>query len=271
MKRLLSLCVVAAGLWTSACSDSSTPTTPTSTTTTTATAALAITPSTGVLVVGQTQVFATMNAASTVVVTTWASSDTNILTIDDGGNASALAKGTVSITAATDDGKSATQQVLVVPNYQGTWTGTTTVTACTDIAGFLSNNYCTQHLRTAERLTMVFTQINLAVTGTITRSEAGGQAGGSVTGVISTGGDLATLVGALSGVVNGANQTVTLISWNALATNTNMTGNWAATVTSPQIVGIATVQWSFAGVTLNVPAGSPGAGPVGVIPFFSHR
>ena len=252
MKRFLAVCVVSAGLWASACTDSSTPTTP-STTTTTATPALAITPSTGVLLIGQTLAFATLNAASTVVVTTWTSSDTGILTIDDAGNATAVAKGTVTITVVTDDGKSATQQVLIAPNYQGTWTGTNIVTACTDIAGFLSNNYCATHLRTPERLTMVLSQINLAVNGTITRSEAGGQAVGSVSGVVGSAGDLATLVGTLTGVVNGSNQTMALISWNSLATNTSMTGTWSATITSPQVVGIATVQWSFSGLTLTAP------------------
>ena len=252
MKRFPFWCVVAAGLSATAC-DSSNPTTPTTTTTTTATAVLAITPSTGVLLIGQTQAFSTLNAASTVVVTTWTSSDPSILTIDAGGSATAVAKGTVTITAATDDGKTATQQVFIAPNYQGTWTGTNLVIACTDIAGFLSNNYCAQHLRTPERLTMVLSQINLAVAGTITRSEAGGQAVGSVSGVVGSGGDLATLVGSLSGVVSGSNQTMTLISWNSLATNASMTGTWAATITSPQVVGVATVQWSFSGVALTAP------------------
>ena len=248
MKRFPFWCVVVAGLSASACTDSSTPTTPTTTTATAA--ALAITPSTGVLIVGQTQAFSTLNAASTVVVTTWTSSDPGILTIDGDGNATAIAKGTATITAATDDGMTATQQLLVAPNYQGTWTGTNIVTACTDIAGFLSNSYCVTHLRTPERLTMVLSQINLAVNGTITRSEAGGQAVGSVSGVVGSAGDLATLVGTLTGVVNGSNQTMALISWNSLATNTTMTGTWAATITSPQVVGIATVQWSFSGLTL---------------------
>jgi hypothetical protein len=42
----------------------------------------------------------------------------------------------------------------------------------------------------------------------------------------------------------------TLISWNSLAIGTTMTGVWATNVTSPQIVGIVTVQWSLNGVTL---------------------
>ena len=67
--------------------------------------------------------------------------------------------------------------------------------------------------------------------------------------MIGSGGDV-TLTGTLAGVSNGANLSVTLLSWNSLAINSRMTGVGAANVTSQQILGIATVQWSVAGVTL---------------------
>jgi hypothetical protein len=236
--------IVALSLWPVACSDS-TPTTPT--TTTTVPVSMAITPATNALAIGQTQTFSVINVDSSVVVT-WSSSDAGILTIDSGGNATAISRGTATITATGSNSQTATLQVQVVPNYQGEWTGNTTVTACTDIGGFLATNYCAQHLRTAQRLTLSLTQTGLAITGSIYLSDAGGQVAGTVTGAIGANGDVATLVSTLTGVVNGTNLTVTLISWNSLATGSSMTGSWAANVTSAQIVGIATVQSLFTGV-----------------------
>jgi hypothetical protein len=39
-----------------------------------------------------------------------------------------------------------------------------------------------------------------------------------------------------------------------------MTGIWSANVTSSQVLGIATVQWSITGATLATAGGSPVAG-----------
>ena len=238
------MCVVVAGLWVGACGGgSSSPTTPSTS------ATLAITPpNTTVLVIGQAQPYSVANAKTDAVVT-WTSSDPAVLTIDSTGAATAIAMGIVAITATTNDGQTATLQVQVVPNYQGTWTGNLTNTACTDIAGFASINYCARGLGTAQPLTLNLAQSGVTISGTMTKSETGGSVGGTVTGVIGTGGDV-TLTGTLSGISNGANLTVTLLSWNSLATNARMTGIGSANVTSQQILGIATVQWSFAGVTL---------------------
>ncbi len=180
---------------------------------------------------------------------TWTSSAPNILTIDGTGNATAVATGIITLTATTDDGQTATLQVQVVPNYQGAWTGNITNTACTDIAGFASINYCSRGLGTAQSLALNLAQSGLTISGTMTKSESGGVVGGAVTGVIGSGGDV-TLTGTLTGLSNGANLTVTLLSWNSLVTKAAMTGVGAANVTSSQILGIATVQWSLTGVTL---------------------
>ena len=243
MKRFPPLYAVVAGLWIGACGGSSnSPTTPTTS------ASLSITPTTSVLVIGQSQPYSVANGKADAIVV-WTSSAPNILTIDSTGNATAVATGIITLTATTDDGQTATLQVQVVPNYQGTWTGNITNTACTDIAGFASINYCSRGLGAAQSLTLNLAQSGLTISGTMTKSEAGGSVGGAVTGVIGTGGDV-TLTGTLTGLGSGANLTVTLLSWNSLVTNTSMTGVGAANVTSSQILGIATVQWSFAGVTM---------------------
>ena len=205
---------------------------------------MSITPTTSVLVIGQTQPYSTANGTSTDVVT-WSSTDPNVLTIDSTGNATAIGPGVVTITAAAAT-QSATLQVQVVPNYQGIWTGNTTNLTCTGIGGFAA--YCTQGLA-AQRLTLSLTQTSLAVSGVLTKSEPGGVLSGVVSGSIGLGGDI-TLTGTLNGVTNGGNLVATLISWDSLATGTNMTGGWAANITSSQVLGIATVQWSLTDVTM---------------------
>jgi hypothetical protein len=49
----------------------------------------------------------------------------------------------------------------------------------------------------------------------------------------------------MAGIANGSNFQLTLISWSSLAEGTQMAGSWAGNVTSPQILGIATLQWSL--------------------------
>jgi hypothetical protein len=130
--------------------------------------------------------------------------------------------------------------------------------ACTNIGGFASRLYCSQSA-TVESLTLTLTQDDLSVAGTLTKSEGGGQLVGTVSGGVGVTGEI-TLAGEISGVSNGVNLTLTLISWNSLATGTSMTGIWSANVTSPQILGIATAQWSVTGATLSTASGSPAAG-----------
>jgi hypothetical protein len=78
----------------------------------------------------------------------------------------------------------------------------------------------------------------------MTISEGGNLLNGSLTGSIAAGGD-AVMTGTLAGLANGSNLQLGVISWDSLADGTNMTGTWAGNVTSPQILGIATLQWSL--------------------------
>ena len=250
MNRFTSLCVVVGGgLWVGACGGSASPTAPTA-------AALAVTPTTTILVVGQTQTYAVVNGPSPNLVT-WTSTDNSVLTIDNSGSAAAVGSGVVTITAtaiiptvaiaptASETIQTATLQVQVVPIYQGTWTGNTTNVTCTSISGFAA--YCSQALGTVQPLTLSLTQTNATVSGVLTKSEPGGVLSGTVSGSIGPSGNI-ILTGTLNGVTSGGNLVATLISWDALATGTTMTGIWAANITSPQIAGLATVQWSLTGV-----------------------
>jgi hypothetical protein len=230
---------------------SNTPTTPSTTTPpTTPTPTLSNTPATTVLMIGQTQTYSATKSDSSTETVTWSSTDSGVLPIDGDGNAVGLARGSVTITATStnDSTLTATLKVQVVPVYQGDWSGTTTMTACTDIGAFATNGYCSRRIGGGQRLAMSLTQSNLAITGTITKIEAGGQISGSVTGSIGTNGDITQLTGTLSGNVDGADLSVKLISWDSLATGTNMTGTWATTVSSAQVPGSVTEQWSFPGI-----------------------
>jgi hypothetical protein len=242
MTHIAKLLVVVAVIGASACSDSTTPTTPDPTTPT-----QAVTPATTVLQVGQTQTYAlTLNASTNTI--TWTSSNPGALAIDAAtGSATGLANGVSTISGTSSDGTSATLTVQVVPVYQGSWVGTVTVLACTDLAGFSAANYCAQARGVTQRWTLTLTQSGLSVGGTMTKSEGANVLNGTVTGAIGGSGDIIAMTGTLGGFANGANLVLTPISWNALAAGNTITGTWAANVTSPQILGAATLQWSLTG------------------------
>src|SRR5437762_5627018 len=77
MKGFAASCALVARVWAGACGGSSTtaPTTPT---------AMSITPTTSVLVIGQSQPYSTANGTSTDTIT-WSSTDPSVLTIDSTG------------------------------------------------------------------------------------------------------------------------------------------------------------------------------------------
>lgn len=239
-RTLLGLLVVAAAASLVACG-SDTPSSPTTTTPTTPTSA--ITPQITNIQIGQTQAF-TLTAPTTPTTVTWTSSNPNVMTIDAAGNATAVGVGASTITGTGDANQNATLTVQVVPIYQGNWVGNATVIACTDLAGFSANNYCAQNLGVARRVTLTLTQSGLSVTGSMTKAEGANLLNGSLAGSILGAGDL-SLGGSLAGLANGSNLQLALISWDSLADGTQMTGSWAGNITSPQILGLATLQWSL--------------------------
>ena len=229
--------MLAAALAVTACGSdsSSTPTTPTTTS--------AITPATTALAVTQTQTY-TLSATPTPTTTTWVSSNTNALTIDSGGNAVAVGVGAATITATGDAGQTATLTVQTVPLYQGNWVGTATVLTCSELAGFMASGYCARNLGTTQQVTLNLTQSGLTLSGSMSKSESGGLITGGISGTTGINGDI-TVTGTLAGLANSSNLSLSLISWNSISDGTNMTGTWAGTLTSPQILGLATLQWSL--------------------------
>lgn len=240
MPHIFKLSVVLALLAAVGCTDSNSPTTPDPTTPTTA-----ITPATTVLQIGQMQLYAITPTTTSAI--TWTSSNESVLTIDAGGTATGLANGVATVTGAIEGGASATLAVQVVPIYAGTWSGTTTVLACTDLAGFAAAGYCAQSLAGTDSWSFTLTQSGLALSGTMTKTEGANVLNGSITGGIGGSGDIISLTGNLAGFARGANLVIAPISWNSFASGGVMTGTWAANVTSQQILGIATVQWRLDG------------------------
>jgi hypothetical protein len=235
MSRFFTSMILVAALSAGACSnDTPAATTPTSTS--------AITPATAALALTQTQAY-TLTATPTPTTTTWVSSNTNALTIDSGGNATAVGVGASTITATGDAGQTATLTVQTVPLYQGNWIGTATVLACTDLSAFTAAGYCARNLGATQQVTLSLTQSGLTLSGTMTKAEGTNLVNGSINGATGIGGDI-TLTGTLAGTADGANLQLALISWNSFADGSNMTGTWAGTITSPQILGLATLQWS---------------------------
>jgi len=230
--------VVVAALSASACSNSSsTPTTPSETTPTTS-----ITPADTVHVLGDSWTFTLTSTTTTPTNVIWISSNPNVLIVDGSGRATAVGVGASTVTANADGGITANLTIQVVPVYQGAWTGTTRVLACTDVDGFQAAGYCASTLGTSSAVALTLSQSAATVSGTLSKTEADGTLSGSVSGTIGASGDI-TLKGTLNGTARGSAFQLTLISWNSLATGQSMTGSWSATVTSPQSSGLATVQW----------------------------
>jgi hypothetical protein len=258
MNRPMRLSVVVAGLlMIVACASSTAPTTTLPTTTTVTTN---IAPANTALQIGQTQAY-TLTTATSGSVVTWISSNSGVLSIDATGLATAITAGASTITATSDSGTSSTLTVEVVPSYQGSWTGTSTVLSCTDLDGLLSAGYCAHVRGSVAQWTLILTQTGLTLSGTMTKSEGGAVLSGNVTGTIGASGDIISINGPLAGLVNGQNLTLTPISWDSFASGTIMTGSWAANVTSAQTPGTATVQWSLTGA-MAISATAGGTAPV---------
>jgi hypothetical protein len=254
----VSLALVA-GLWIGGCGSSS----PTSASSTAPAVTLnGVNPSLldTVIQIGQVQTYM-LTVVPTTSVITWTSSAPNVLTIDSSGDATGIANGFATLTAVADNGQSGSLLVQVVPVYGGTWAGSVKVIGCNGLVGFAADGYCSQILGSTQAFTMSLTQTNGnvgdVVAGTFTKGEGGNILSGSVAdGNLGTGGDMGGLTGLLAGVADGVNLSLTVTSWNSLVNGTSMTGVWGASITSPQIPGVATVMYSLTNVTLVPVSGS---------------
>jgi hypothetical protein len=231
-------------------------TAPSAATTTTTTTTSLITPATTALTIGQRQLYSYSTATSANIVT-WTSSNSGVLTIDSTGLAIGIASGVATLTGSLDTGTSSTLTVQVVPIYQGSWAGSAKVLACTDLDGFTAAGYCSRISSSVQQWTLTLTQSGLGLSGTMTKSEGANVLNGSVTATVGGSGDIVSLIGPLGGVAGGTSYLVTPISWDSFAAGSSMTGAWSANITSPQIPGGATVQWSLTGAMQVSASGRP--------------
>jgi hypothetical protein len=206
-----------------------------------------VSPVVTVLTIGQTQNY-TLTLAATTDVITWTTSDATVIAIDASGNATGMRNGTSTITATSSAGAVATLVVQVIPVYSGTWTGSSQALACTDIAGYGANAYCAKVLGTTRPVAMTLSQSGYTVAGSMTVVEGSNVLTGSITGSVGTSGEL-NMTGTINGVSGGVNTAFTIVSWNTFASGSSMTGSWSNNTTSPQIVGLATVQSLFSNLT----------------------
>lgn len=148
-----------------------------------------------------------------VVQADWSSTDGRVVSVERTGRINALAAGRTTIRAAFEQ-QTASLDIRVTPDFNGTWTGTRRVTACTHPRpDFCAANYLPN---TRVLTTMVLTQSRDRVTGTLSFSPPLTSPYSAVAGSISEVGVL-TLDGTIvSAPATGASITLgTIANWQS--------------------------------------------------------
>jgi hypothetical protein len=176
---------------------------------------------------------ASRSDGTTIVITSgvvWAADNASVGSMDSTGRFAPVGPGLTTVTASYQ-GTGAAKLIRVVPDYQGSWQGTTLTTGCTAILDYERGGLCAAFVGRAQ--TGVFLSQSrdtvsgqlfigtfpLTVTGTI------GQPGG------------VTLTG--SGSTNGFD--IVLVSWSTFAQGSSMTGTFTFRVSGGGVSGNVTV------------------------------
>lgn len=130
----------------------------------------------GTLKIGDDQTYtATVNwsdGSQSVETATWSSDNTAVATVDGTGKAHGVNSGEATLIAKTTTSNAqGTLKIRVVPNYQGTWTGDSTVRNCIATGAFDPADWCGRDgfaPGTILPITLAFTQSAGTITGTIT-------------------------------------------------------------------------------------------------------
>jgi hypothetical protein len=121
---------------------------------------------------------ATLSTGVTEAVTpTWSSDTQGVATVDSAGTVTGVGAGQATI-IATYQGQTATELIRVIPNYEGTWSGTWAVTNCT-VSGRFPSSWC-NGVRGSFPATLKLLQAKDVVSGTWTLQEANGNVQGTV-------------------------------------------------------------------------------------------
>lgn len=195
-------------------------------------ASLAIAPATDLLKLKATEQWtasATLSSGAVQPVTaTWTSSASAVASVDGTGRVTALSPGQTTI-AATYQGKSASRELRVVPDYGGRWEGTASLVSC-QVQGEFQPDWCARlQGSTALRLDLLQTRDYVSGSWVLLQSS------GVVQGTIATTGTLS-----LTGTAYQAGATITIAEWQASTTdNQRMTGRFTLVWTVPGLSGSA--------------------------------
>jgi hypothetical protein len=176
---------------------------------------------------------ASRSDGTTIVVSsgvTWAADNASVGSMDSTGRFAPVGPGLTTVTASYQ-GAGAAKLIRVVPDYQGSWQGTTLTTGCTAILDYERGGLCSAFVGRAQ--TGVFlSQTRDTVSGQLFI----GTFPLTVTGTIGQPGGL-TLTGA--GSTNGFD--ILLVNWATFAQGSVMTGTFTFRVSGGGVSGNVTV------------------------------
>jgi hypothetical protein len=180
-----------------ACGSDSSPTAPDGSNT------LTIVPATDFLAIGSTVTLAARltetGSPPRVVSADWSTDDGRVASVDRQGLVSALGSGSTTI-RATFEGRTAAQALRVAPDFAGTWIGARRVVACVHP----SPTFCTTNYPVAQQFAtrLVLSQVKASVSGTLQFMPPAASPAATLTGEISSTGQL-PLVGTIGTSTSG--------------------------------------------------------------------
>lgn len=156
------------------------------------------------------------------VAPTWSSSNSSVVSVDQGGVIRGVSAGVTSVTASSS-GLSSSLVVRSIPNYSGRWYGQYRIVSCS--APFRwGNSYCTSFVGTGG--TIFYLDLNLEMSGTrVNGSWRRGSFQGSVSGTVSDNGAL-VLQGSESASRTGSVYSFQIRNWLTSIRGSSMVGRW---------------------------------------------
>jgi len=183
------------------------------------------------------------NGTTEQVTGTWTSSNTAVAQVTNG-RVTAAGPGEAQISAQCQHG-TASMQLRVVPDYQGTWAGNYMMNSCSADGDMGREGTCEIFEFPSEApMSVRLNQNRTDVTGSI----AFGTLMGDVQGKLSVPGNL-DLSGSLRYTEDGVTVTITLADWNTLASGTRMTGQYVQVWTVTGATGSMRINCELRSIT----------------------
>jgi Big-like domain-containing protein len=146
---------------------------------------LAITSSTDLLKINQSETFtltATMSDGGTRPITgTWRSDSPAIANVDSGGRVTGVGSGETAISAESNGARATPRTIRVLPDYQGRWSGDWRVAGCMADGDWSRSDICRElPVGTLMPFGLALTQDRDTATGTVTLDDVAGPVQGSI-------------------------------------------------------------------------------------------